>query len=82
MTIRQKPEFAYFQGAVRPYEGAVIHASSEDAGVDLSRRLYRATRINNEINEIVERGRKSVRLGGKAEARSDAAENPTGAAAC
>ena len=31
MAILQKPKFAFFQGAVRPYEGAVIHVSSEAA---------------------------------------------------
>lgn len=31
MAILQKPKFAFFKGAVRPYEGAVIHVSSEAA---------------------------------------------------
>jgi branched-chain amino acid aminotransferase len=63
-----------YQAAVR---GLVPHAA-----VDLSRRLYRPTRISNEINVMVERGRKSVRLNSEAETRSGAAANPTGAAAC
>ena len=31
MTILQKPEYAFFKGAVRPYREAVIHVSSEAA---------------------------------------------------
>lgn len=61
-----------YQAAVR---GLVPHAD-----VDLSRRLYRASRIDNEINEIVERGRKSARLGDEAGVGAEASENPTGAA--
>lgn len=31
MVVLQKPKFAFFEGAVRPYEQAVIHVSSEAA---------------------------------------------------
>lgn len=31
MVVLQKPKYAFFEGAVRPYEQAVLHASSEAA---------------------------------------------------